>query len=318
MTTQPGDISVTLPVGQALSHVKTVLFKPFDLGKWFVIGFCAWLAYLGQEGSGGSFNTGSWHNHRGAELRAGLERAWDYVMHNLAWIAPLAFATVMTIVAIGLLLMWISSRGKFMFLHCVALNRAEVRLPWQTFAGEANSLFLFRLVISLLGMVVALPAIVGLVWVVLRMILTESVSAGGIIGAAVLVLALMGLGLVFWVIKRLLEDFVVPIQFLRRGKCLTAWSELRQLLAGNLSHFILYLLFRIVLSLGIAMLVIGIVLVTCCIAGCLFAIPYLGTVLLLPILVFERSYSIYYLAQHGPEYDVLAPPADAAAGQTTV
>ena len=312
MNTQPGDISVTQPVGQALDHVKAVLFRPFDLGKWFVIGFCAWLAYLGEGGSSGGSNFGTWHDHHGVDFRAAIEHARDYVMDNLWWIAPLVIGAVIFAVALGLVILWLSSRGKFMFLHCIALNRAEVRVPWHTFAREANSLFLFRLVLSLLGMVVVLPAIVGLLWVVLRMILTENVTANGIVGAGVLVLALIVFAVGFWIIKRLLNDFVVPIQFLRRGKCLAAWRELSQLLTRNLGNFILYLLFRIVLSLAIGMLVIGLVLVTCCIAGCLMAIPYLGAVLLLPILVFERSYSIYYLAQHGPDYDVFAPPAAAA------
>jgi hypothetical protein len=46
------------------------------------------------------------------------------------------------------------------------------------------------------------------------------------------------------------------------------------------------------------------------------AIPYLGTVLLLPVLVFKRSYSIYFLRQFGPEYDVFppAPPAPPVTG----
>jgi hypothetical protein len=33
-----------------LERVKRVLFQPFDLGKWFIIGFCAWLAFLGDGG----------------------------------------------------------------------------------------------------------------------------------------------------------------------------------------------------------------------------------------------------------------------------
>jgi hypothetical protein len=36
------------------------------------------------------------------------------------------------------------------------------------------------------------------------------------------------------------------------------------------------------------------------------AIPYLGTVLYLPVLIFHRAYSLYYLAQFGPEYDLFA------------
>ena len=53
MTIYPTEISVTAPVGQALDRVKRMLFQPFDLGKWFVIGFCAWLAGLGESGGGG-------------------------------------------------------------------------------------------------------------------------------------------------------------------------------------------------------------------------------------------------------------------------
>jgi hypothetical protein len=48
--------------------------------------------------------------------------------------------------------------------------------------------------------------------------------------------------------------------------------------------------------------------VTCCIAGCLIVLPYLGAVILLPVTVFKRSYSLYYLAQFGPAYNVFPPP----------
>ena len=42
-------ISVTTPISHAIDRVKQVLFNPFDLGKWFTIGFCAWLAGLGES-----------------------------------------------------------------------------------------------------------------------------------------------------------------------------------------------------------------------------------------------------------------------------
>ena len=86
------------------------------------------------------------------------------------------------------------------------------------------------------------------------------------------------------------------------------------LLSGHIGNFILYLLFQIVLGIGIGMIVLAVVLATCCIAGCLLAIPYLGTVLLLPVLIFQRAYSLYYLAQYGPEYEVFGrtdlPPVE--------
>ena len=40
---QPDHVSVTLPISPAMDRVKRLLFQPFDLGKWFMIGFGAWL-----------------------------------------------------------------------------------------------------------------------------------------------------------------------------------------------------------------------------------------------------------------------------------
>jgi hypothetical protein len=201
-----------------------------------------------------------------------------------------------------------------MFLHCVALNTAEVRVPWARFASAANSLFLFRLVISLISLVVMLPLVGGLLLVVMGMVFRETVSPGGLLLAVALALVMIAVGIVFWIIGRLTKDFVVPLQFLRRSRCLDAWRELRGLSQGNIGNLVLYFLFRIVLGIAITVVVLGVVLLTCCLAGCLFALPYLGTVFLLPILVFERAYSVHYLAQFGPDYDLFSPPATGVSG----
>jgi hypothetical protein len=58
---------------------------------------------------------------------------------------------------------------------------------------------------------------------------------------------------------------------------------------------------------AIGALVFATIIVTCCLAGCLMMLPFLGTVLLLPVLVFKRAYPLYYLAQYG--YDVFSIPA---------
>jgi hypothetical protein len=48
------------------------------------------------------------------------------------------------------------------------------------------------------------------------------------------------------------------------------------------------------------------VLATCCIAGCLMALPWVGAVILLPVTVFFRLYSLEYLAQYGPDFQMRA------------
>ena len=52
---------------------------------------------------------------------------------------------------------------------------------------------------------------------------------------------------------------------------------------------------------------------TCCCGLILLLIPYIGTVILLPIVAWERYWSLEFLRQFGPEYDLWAaaapPPA---------
>ncbi len=301
------------PVSPALERVKLMLFQPFDLGKWFVIGFCAWLAYLGEGGGTANFhynmNFGNHSHGNEADFRHGLEQAWGYVLSHLYWIVPVAAFVILLCVALGVLFLWLNCRGKFMFLHCVALNKAEVVEPWNKFEREGNSLFWFRLVLGLIGAVLTLPFLVIIAVMILRMVLHGEADMGGIMTAAGLALVFFFLAIAFAIVKKFTVDFVVPIMFLRGGKCWAAWKEFYGLLSAHPGQFALYILFQIVLSIAIGVIVLGAIIITCCIACCLMALPYLGTVLLLPVLIFKRAYPLYYLAQYGPQYDVFPPPS---------
>jgi len=328
VTNSHREISVTEPVSPALERVKTMLFKPFDLGKWFTIGFCAWLALLGDGGGGGGgFNSG-FNNHfnnnnsggmTAESFRHGYHRTRDYVMNNLDWIIPALAAAVILLLAFWVLIIWLSSRGRFMFLHCVALDKAEVAEPWNKFEREANSLFCFRLVMALIGIVLMLPTLIVIAGLIVRMVLRGEPDFIGIMVAAGLGLVFFAVAIVFALINKFTEDFIVPIQFLRGGKCLAAWKEFWGLLANHAGLFTLYILFQIVMGMAIGIIVLGAVLITCCLAACLMIIPYLGTVLLLPVLVFKQSYPLYFLRQFGPGYDVFPPafPAPPATGLQT-
>ena len=315
MTTPPLNISVIDPVGRALDRVKLVLFQPFDLGKWFVIGFCAWLAFLGEGGGGGGphFNFPSGGSRHGHSARHELERAWDFIVGNLYWIIPLVAALVVLGFVLWVVFTWLSSRGRFMFLHCVALNQAQVVEPWGQYSREGNSLFLFRIVLGLISMVLILPLVVVGVVVGWRLFMAGRPTVPGILGLVAVVLSVIVLAIVFALIENLTKDFVVPLMYVRRRRCRECWGELLGLLRAYPGEFILWLLFQIVLGLAIGVLVLVVIVLTCCCACCLLALPYLGTVLLLPVLVFERSYSLYYLAQFGPPYDAFkvagSPPA---------
>ncbi len=304
----PTPVSVTLPVGQAIERVKQLLFRPFDLGRWFVIGFCAWLAYLGS-GGGNSFRVPGNNGRHAADLRETFEQVRSYVVDHLYWIVPVAAVVLVLALCFGVLFAWLRSRGEFMFLHCVAHNQAEIVRPWKEFTREANSLFLFRLVLAAAAMIVMWPLLIVCGIKLYRMWADRDWNVGDVLGCVGCGLALMGIGIVFAIVGKLTSDFVVPIMFLRRQRCLEGWREVGRLLAARPGQFLLYFLFKIVLAIAILILVLAVVLATCCIAGCLLALPYLGTLVLLPVSVFQRSYSLYYLAQYGGEYNVFAPPS---------
>lgn len=305
----PRAISVTLPVSQALDQVKRVLFQPFDLGKWFIIGFCAWLAQLGESGGGsggGNFNSGNRHGR--GDFNHEIAQAKEYVVGNLHWIIPVVVAVILLIVALWLLVTWLNSRGKFMLLHCVALNRAEVVVPWKKFARQANSLFWFRVVLGLISTAVILPLIALGVFVGFATFGHGDVVAAGVAG-------LIGVGLLFFtlvtgflLISKFTIDFVVPVMFQRGCTCREGWGVVWKLMRANVGNMVLYLLFQIVLGLAIGILVIALMIVTCCVC-CLMLLPYIGTVILLPVFIFKRAYSAFYLAQFGREFDVFSPEA---------
>jgi hypothetical protein len=305
------NISVSIPVSQAIEHVKRVLFNPFDAGKWFTIGFCAWLAQLGQGGFGGSYGGGNGRNQNPQEM---IQRGRDFLTANLYWIVPVAIALVVIGIVLWVLIVWLSSRGKFMFLHCVAYDKAEVRVPWHLFRREANSLFWFRLTLGLVQIFSILPLLAAIALLIWHMIQRGAPALAGVVGSVGLGLLVLLAVLTFWVVSRLTNDFVVPVMFLRGDRCLAAWSVLRGLLAVNAGGIVLYLLFQILLTIAIGACVLALVLVTCCVAGCLLALPYLGTVLFLPVLLFQRAYSVFYLRQYGTGFDVFVPRSTPAPG----
>lgn len=64
-------IFMTEPISPSIQWAQKMLFRPFSAGKWFVLGFCAFLARLAGGGGvnprfGNSFSQGkALDRHRG-------------------------------------------------------------------------------------------------------------------------------------------------------------------------------------------------------------------------------------------------------------
>jgi hypothetical protein len=303
-------VNVIEPVGKALEEVKTILFRPFSLEKWFTIGFCAWLAFLGSSG-GGPGGGGGNNYHNSGNPAEQLEHAKEWFIMNMAWLIPVVIVGVTVVVLIGFVITWLQSRGQFMFLHCVAKNRAEVSIPWTKYSRHGNSLFLFRIAFGLISFVVVilymLAVGLGVFFLAGGMNGFHEVKASMIIGIIAGVMGLIMLVIVLAVIKKFTLDFVVPIMYLRTTSCVAAWSEFLEIVSARKGALLVYILFQFVISIAVSAVVFAFALVTCCCACCFMMIPYIGTVVLLPVLVFERAYSLHYLRQFGSDFDVFAP-----------
>ena len=308
MTPQrPLTVSVIDPIGPALEKVKMILFKPFELRKWFVIGFCAWLAFLGSGDGGGGGGPNFNFQNRKHEAHQAFGEAKGFILDNLHWIIPVAVLAVAVGIILWLVITWLSSRGRFMFLHCVAENKAEVKVPWTKFRQHANSLFLFRIVLGLIGFAVTGLPVLLLVGFIIIMIASKGPVLIGVLGGVVISLIIIAFIIAFSLIGKFTMDFVVPIMFLRTTSCRAGWREFLRVLSSNKGRFFLYILFQIVIGIAIGAIIMTGMCITCCCAACILAIPYIGTVLMLPLLVFKRAYSLLYLGQFGPELDVFSP-----------
>jgi len=297
MAVSAGSVIEAIPA--AFRRMGLILFQPFDAGKWFVLGFCAWLAQLG-EGGGPNFNFN--FNAGGGDFD-GFARV---VKEHLDLIILIAALALLVGLALGLLITWLSSRGKFMFLDGVVRNRGAVVEPWRQYRAPANSLFWFRLVFGLavlLLLVVIGGVCVGIAWIDIE----RATFSGATLGAMLLGFALLfPLMLITNLISSLLEDFVVPVMYLRGLRVWPAWGVVyRELVRGHVGPVLLFYLMKVVMGMAVALVAI----LVCCITCCIVALPYIGTVILLPLPVFMRCYSLCYIEQYGPGWELFAAGA---------
>jgi hypothetical protein len=292
---------------QAWRHTGRLLFQPFDAARWFAIGFCAWLAQLGSGGFGGNFNLPG--PGGGGGRNPGMSDPMPFIRENLWWLVPVLMLVVVVSVAVGLVLLWLQARGQMMFVDAVAKGRAEIGRSWTGYAAEAWSLFWFRLVVGLGALISILP-IAGLILVLVLPAIgrPERFQQGLFVPVIALALLVIPIAL-FWALVGFLNgEFVVPILYRQRRGVLAAWGTFLRLASAHFGEFLLFLLLRLVVGFACGVVVLLLVLLTCCLAGCLLILPYIGTVLMLPVLVLERSMSLRFLAQFGQEHDLFAQP----------
>jgi hypothetical protein len=288
-------IEIFKPFGEAFELTNKILFQPFDLRKWLVIGFAA---FLSGHFAGVGFNFpspfGNFKSHRATQnvIPPHLEQWKPWLAAAIVLFALLVFALIIA-------LTWLKARGNFIFTDCVVRNQAAIAGSWREYRKEGNSYFFFLLAVMfsvLLLLAAMLASFIGVGWLKQRPGETLSITS---IGLIVLLF-------VFWVsiiiLVSVISYFMVPVMYRRRCRAVEAFRSVALLINQNLGSFFLFCLFSIVLILAVLMIGGIVTCATCCLA----ALPYVGTVILLPLFVCLRAFGLVFLRQFGPDYDVWA------------
>ena len=308
-------IEILAPFNQAIELTRLILFRPFDITKWLVIGFAAFLSGWLNSG-GGSINPWSFRRWNTSNLQAPTLQFRSFNMDH-AGLVFLTVVAVFVIVALVFLIvwMWIVARGRFVFIDCLVRNRAAIAEPWREFRQEGNRFFVFLLVLMLLSLVlVALFG--GLIFGLL--VLWRNYRVSNVPALFVVVPIVVFAWVAFAVVVNLITYFMPPVMYTRRCSPVDAARAILQLIFDDPAPFILFILLMIALWIGWIVVGCFVTCATCCLAS----LPYIGTVIVLPVPVFFRSFSLLFLRQFGPPWDVWAklpvPAATSAAPIQTV
>lgn len=288
-------------VGEAIEYTKRNLF-PFRFERWLALGFVAFLDQCGR-GGGGTFRwpgpTGGGGDSGGAPDVSGVT---EWLGSHVALVVGIAAVVLALILALLALVLWINSRGAFMYIDNVATGRADVGRPWREHADRAQSLFAWRFVIAmatLIGMAVllGLAALLGFGYAKGRLGGGVALAAGLLVLLPIFLGMLVAAGLVFVALR----DFVAPLQWRLGVSCGGAAAVLWPLVKAHPGSFAAYVGLKIAFSVVAAIIILAAGCLTCC---CGF-LPVVSQTLLQPLFYFERAWSLVLLRQLG--HDVFAP-----------
>ncbi len=291
-------IGYIAPLERAWDRVGTVLLRPFDPVKWLVIGFAAWLAGLAG-------NFGAAFGWKGDDVGlADLGRMGDGGgVLAWAWAIPLAVVVLMVVLAIVVLLLWLSSRAKFIFLDNVVRDEAAVAVPWARYRRLGDSLFLWRLAFAAVTLVAMLAAVLVLLGPAALLAADDAFHGLSFVGIFLGAGILLVLGLAAGFVLLLLDSFVVPVMYRFDLTATEAWRAFLPWFKARPGSFVLYALVVVAISIPVMVAYSIVCVLTCCIA----ALPYVGTVVLLPVWVGYRAFSVEFLAQMHPDFDLFRP-----------
>jgi hypothetical protein len=330
-------------IKSAFDQTVQQLFKPFRLGQWVRLAVTGLLA--GELGSAGGCGLQvPWRPPRSGGSERFLAQA--AVPRGLFVVIGIALLVALAVL-LGIVLLYISSRMRFVLFKSVVEKDCRIGDFWNMYRSQGLQYFLFQILFAL-GMVVGIGSLVGLGaaigfgfgWLrnprdhILPLVL------GGLVFGLALLIFFVG-AILFGVLTK---DFVVPQMALENVGVIEGWRRLWGWLKSETGGYAGYVGLKIVLSIlssvvvGIAAIAVIIILLipiglvgvvafvvgrsiglgwnvytmaVAIAAGIVALVAMLCGVFLVstPIVVFFPAYAIYFLAERYPLLNAAVHPA---------
>ncbi len=329
-------ISAADSITLAVEHTKQQLFKPFRIGQWTKLAFVGMLAgELGANGCNrGSFPTNTRAPHPGGGIPGtlGIDPAL------LAALGALLAVLVVAAIAVGIILMYVSSVMRFVLFDSILARECHIRWSWSRRLGPGWRYFVWRLLYIVLAaagvaILIGLPAALAHSrgWFREPQAHLPALILGGIFLCVVFFVFFVATAVIFVLTK----DFVVPQMALENIDTMEGWRRLWSMMQADMGAYAAYLGMKILLSIvaailiGIGTLILGLIIVLpsvglgilavlsgkaagltwnaetitlAIVVGCvlLAVFLYLVSLIAVPAIVFFPAYSIYFFAARYP------------------
>jgi hypothetical protein len=345
-------------ISPALARTKKLLFQPFRFGLWARLAVVALIT--GEAGGGGSgggslpnLNT---HQGQGGDNHLGnywtvaarliSVPGWDQIQPYIGWIV----AGVVLVLAVMLLWIYSDCVYRFILLDAVVSGQCRLREGWRRWRAAGRWYFLWVIgfgfgSLVLVGVVAGIPIFLAYR---ARWFEHPDQNLGVLIGGGILLaLVVIALVAVLAIIEMLGRDFLVPVMAFEDVGAMDGWERLLAMMGAEKSAYVVYVLMKIVLAMGgaiiftilnlIVILVLLIPLALLGLAGYLIGsglgitwnistellmagvgllviagILYVVGFVYAPGLVFFQSYTVEFFApRYGPLGSKMLPPSPA-------
>jgi hypothetical protein len=258
-------LSAVDAVSPAFETAQRQLFQPFQLAVWArlaVVGLATG-EFAGGGGGGGADTI------RIPVPQTVQTPEKDYWLASTGWHDPAALlllipAALAVLFVLWLAVLYINSIFRFILLDAVLTGRCGLRAGWRRWQGPGSRYFLWQLGFALVTLA-ALAVVVGgpilFAWRAGWFADARGHLGRLLLGLLLLVILLIGLVIVSALIAVFAKDFVVPLMAFGELGALDAWRRLLPMLRADRWGYTGYILIKIALAVGSAVLfgIVGVV-----------------------------------------------------------